>query len=228
MIGEVKEIDTGKSGDCVGKYIRVRVVVRVDKPLRRILRLDVVCDGKESVMLLWYERLTEHCFRCGRLGHVVRDCLEARAGDGPKDFDHLFGPWLKADSPVKLGKFRQQGEGGRYENDRNTHGSLESGPLGSNDLTDVRDGVNIGSRSVRLEVDADRVATVRHVEDSLVIWDSEKHFEREGGRVGKRKEYYHTCRILGDNLSNEEVITSIPKRWLKIRYQSSILRKVVS
>ncbi|TXG48491.1 hypothetical protein EZV62_024366 [Acer yangbiense] len=70
MIGEVKDIDTGKSGDCVGKYIRVRVVVRIDKPLRCILRVDVMRDGKESVMLLRYEKLPEHCFRCGHLGHT--------------------------------------------------------------------------------------------------------------------------------------------------------------
>ncbi|KAK0595729.1 hypothetical protein LWI29_009425 [Acer saccharum] len=51
MIGEVKKVDTGKSGDCVGKYICVHVVFNVDKPLR-ILRVDVMRDGKESVMLL--------------------------------------------------------------------------------------------------------------------------------------------------------------------------------
>ncbi|KAK1567909.1 hypothetical protein Q3G72_018016 [Acer saccharum] len=67
-------------------------------------------DGKESVMLLKYERLPDHCFRCGRLGHIVRDCLEVKIGDGPEDFDQLFGSWLKADSPVKLGKFRQRRE----------------------------------------------------------------------------------------------------------------------
>ena len=37
MIGVVKEIDDGGTGDCAGKYIRVRVVVNVDQPLRRIL-----------------------------------------------------------------------------------------------------------------------------------------------------------------------------------------------
>ncbi|TXG49086.1 hypothetical protein EZV62_024961 [Acer yangbiense] len=57
MIGEVKEIDIGKTGKCVGKYIRVRVVINVDVPLRRILRVDIMQDGKEIVMMLMYERL---------------------------------------------------------------------------------------------------------------------------------------------------------------------------
>ncbi|TXG73941.1 hypothetical protein EZV62_002520 [Acer yangbiense] len=45
MIGEFKEIDVGQSGECVGKYLRVRVVINVDEPLRRILKVDVLGDG---------------------------------------------------------------------------------------------------------------------------------------------------------------------------------------
>ncbi|KAK3182831.1 hypothetical protein Dsin_030117 [Dipteronia sinensis] len=52
MIKEVKEVDEGKSGDYVRKYIQVRVVMNVDEPLRRILRVDVMRDGKEMTMLL--------------------------------------------------------------------------------------------------------------------------------------------------------------------------------
>ncbi|TXG65324.1 hypothetical protein EZV62_006599 [Acer yangbiense] len=52
LIGYVKEVDDGGSGDCAGKYIRVRVVINVDQPLRCILRVDVLRDGKESTMML--------------------------------------------------------------------------------------------------------------------------------------------------------------------------------
>ncbi|KAK2655922.1 hypothetical protein Ddye_008974 [Dipteronia dyeriana] len=62
MIGEINESDTGKRGDCVGKYIRVRVVMDIDKPLCSILRVDVLGDDKETKMLLRYERLLEHYF----------------------------------------------------------------------------------------------------------------------------------------------------------------------
>ncbi|TXG70544.1 hypothetical protein EZV62_005479 [Acer yangbiense] len=76
MIGVVKEIND-MTGDYAGKYIRVRVVVNVDQPLHRILRVDVLRDGKE-------------------------DCLSKSTSDEPKDFNLLFGPWLNASSPVKL------------------------------------------------------------------------------------------------------------------------------
>ncbi|TXG51275.1 hypothetical protein EZV62_023799 [Acer yangbiense] len=128
MVGKVKEVDTGKSGDCVGKFIRVRVVVQVDKPLHRILRVDVMGDETESVMLLIYKRLPEHCYRCGHLGHAVRDCLEKKIGNGLEDFDQLFGPWLKAESPIKSGRFCQQWEGNRYEENNNMLGILGGVP----------------------------------------------------------------------------------------------------
>ncbi|KAK3199219.1 hypothetical protein Dsin_022634 [Dipteronia sinensis] len=101
MNGDVREIDDGGTGDCARKYIRVRVVINVDQPLRRILRVDVLRDGQESMMLLRYERLPEHCYRSRRIGHVVRDCLSVVESEGPEDYDLLFGPWMNVSSPVK-------------------------------------------------------------------------------------------------------------------------------
>ncbi|KAK3183022.1 hypothetical protein Dsin_030308 [Dipteronia sinensis] len=204
MISEVKEIDTRKSGDCAGKYIPVRVVVQVDKPLRRILRVDVMRDGKESVMLLQYERLPEHCFRCGRLCHVVRDCLEAIIVDGPEDFYQLFGTWLKAESLVKLDKFRQKREGSRYEDDKNTPGIMEGVLLGNNDSTELRHEASGGIKNVWKENDAAVVETA-HVE--------------------KGNEYCHARKNLGDVLANKELNPSLPKKLAEYQISDRQLRK---
>ncbi|TXG51048.1 hypothetical protein EZV62_023572 [Acer yangbiense] len=167
MIGEVKDIDTGRSGDCVRKYIRVRVVVQVDRPLRRILRVDVIRDGKESVMLLKYEKLLDHCFWCGRLGHIVRDCLEVMIGDGPEDFDQLFGSWLKADSPVKLGKFRQRREDNLPGDVRPRTGTSEGVLPGNREKEVIRTDDGGSSTVNRKVIEANTVAGQQCISSSL-------------------------------------------------------------
>jgi hypothetical protein len=125
----VKEVDDGATGDCIGKYIRVRVEINVGQPLRRILRVDVMHDGVESTMLLRYEKLPEHCFRCGILGHVVRDCSEVTPTAEPENFDLLFGPWLKADSPIRPVQFRQSKDHTRSSGMPNNGGNSRSSPI---------------------------------------------------------------------------------------------------
>ncbi|KAK3230618.1 hypothetical protein Dsin_002499 [Dipteronia sinensis] len=115
MIGDVAEIDEGNQVDRVGKYIRVRVVINVSKPLCQILRFDVMQDGKETTMLLRYEHLPEQCFQCGYIGHVVWECLDEGTGNGAKDLNLMYCAWLKASSPIK-NQYRSRKE--RWGTDR--------------------------------------------------------------------------------------------------------------
>ncbi|TXG58006.1 hypothetical protein EZV62_015835 [Acer yangbiense] len=55
MVGVVKEVDVEVSGECSRDFLRVRVVVDIAKPLRRCLRVDVIGDGEETVMILRME-----------------------------------------------------------------------------------------------------------------------------------------------------------------------------
>ncbi|KAL5780466.1 hypothetical protein ACOSQ2_011203 [Xanthoceras sorbifolium] len=98
-VGKVKDIDTGASGDCMGKFLRIRVSIDISKPLKRGIRVSLD-DSEETIMLLIrYERLPEYCFGCGMVGHHVRDCPSApTVVDFVQADNHPFGPWLRASS----------------------------------------------------------------------------------------------------------------------------------
>ncbi|KAK2649410.1 hypothetical protein Ddye_016899 [Dipteronia dyeriana] len=103
IIDEVEEIDQRASWDCDGKFLRVRAVIDVERPRPGILRVDVLGDGVETVMLLRYERLPDHCFHCGRLGHKTRECIYFNDGQSENaSLEFLCGAWLKAENPVTL------------------------------------------------------------------------------------------------------------------------------
>ncbi|KAK3218762.1 hypothetical protein Dsin_012732 [Dipteronia sinensis] len=84
-VGEVREVDVEPSGDCLGKFLRVQVAIEIDKPLRRILLVDVLGDGEETVSPIQYERLPNFYFRCGMLGHTSYDVVDERGS-----FDSLL------------------------------------------------------------------------------------------------------------------------------------------
>ncbi|TXG58254.1 hypothetical protein EZV62_016083 [Acer yangbiense] len=81
IIDEVVDVDGGDTGSYLVKFLRVHVILEIDKPLRRCLGVDILGDGVETIMLLKYERLPDFCFRCSFLGHTVKDCPEKALGD---------------------------------------------------------------------------------------------------------------------------------------------------
>ncbi|KAL5827909.1 hypothetical protein ACOSQ4_019706 [Xanthoceras sorbifolium] len=95
----------------MGRYIRVRVGVNIDKPLKRCLRVDLGGSNGIVALLLCYERLSEFCFECGLVGHSVRECVKARSSGGEiGNTQHSFGPWLRASSPPRVGGRRPNRE----------------------------------------------------------------------------------------------------------------------
>ncbi|KAL5789808.1 hypothetical protein ACOSQ2_004696 [Xanthoceras sorbifolium] len=101
QIGTIREVDAGASGDCLGKYIRVRVEIDIGKPLQRFLKVNLGSSAKDVVMLLRYERLPEYCFECGMVGHSIQEC-DCGLGPGGRGKDEVaYGLWMQAMSLVK-------------------------------------------------------------------------------------------------------------------------------
>ncbi|KAL5768620.1 hypothetical protein ACOSP7_015170 [Xanthoceras sorbifolium] len=97
--GQVMEVDSGLSRDCLGKYLRVRILVDIGKPLKRYLRVDILGDGMETIMLLKYDSLTLFCFNCDYLGHTVREYVkETKRVHQAGTCSFKFGSWLRAEA----------------------------------------------------------------------------------------------------------------------------------
>ena len=69
------EVDANEKGFCLGKFIRIRVLMDISMPL---------CQGRKVLLgeygLKWvdfkYERLPIFYYLCGRIDHDERDCLQ--------------------------------------------------------------------------------------------------------------------------------------------------------
>ncbi|KAL0407807.1 UNVERIFIED_CONTAM: hypothetical protein Sradi_1715100 [Sesamum radiatum] len=98
-IGVFQDLEADDTGCSWGATMRIRVSLNVHKPLKRSLKLRSPV-GQELVVHFTYERLSNFCYLCGRLGHIDKYC-ELRFEDGFRDpgTETPFGPWLRAPLP---------------------------------------------------------------------------------------------------------------------------------
>ncbi|KAH6787696.1 hypothetical protein C2S52_007248 [Perilla frutescens var. hirtella] len=82
----------------VGNYLRFKVSLDITKPFMRGLTLKL--DGNRLWIPLKFEAIPLYCFKCGILGHQMKNCMNAGKKVFEKMEDVPYGPWLKA-SPIK-------------------------------------------------------------------------------------------------------------------------------
>lgn len=68
MIGDVVEIPH-EDKLCWGNFLRIKICIKVSKPLKRFLRVKTNTEGSHAVIILKYENIPNHCYVCGRLDH---------------------------------------------------------------------------------------------------------------------------------------------------------------
>lgn len=74
-LGRFIEIDRRIGQSDQAKFMRVRVDLQLDKPLRRGGKIASV-EGERFWVSFRYERLPTFCFHCGRLGHDIKHYQE--------------------------------------------------------------------------------------------------------------------------------------------------------
>ena len=73
LIGEVEEVDSGQTGECFDRFIRVRVHINITQPLQRVLVGKLFVDEEDVIMLpLLYERLPKFCYYSAWLVMLTR------------------------------------------------------------------------------------------------------------------------------------------------------------
>lgn len=103
IIGRVEEVETDSSGECIGKFLRMRISVDIKKPLKKIVILEhkemkeeesTKCNNEDDIpMVVYYKRLPDFCFSCRHIGQQYRECIHYKSQSKDK---LAYDPWLKA------------------------------------------------------------------------------------------------------------------------------------
>lgn len=102
-VGEVMEIDDSTING-VARSVRLKVLIDLKNPLKRGTKIRF--GSEEPCWIpITYERLSNFCYWCGRMGHTHKDCesYQERAESDPEITEKYmpFGEWMKA-SPMKI------------------------------------------------------------------------------------------------------------------------------
>ena len=140
-IGHVLEVDRRSWQDEQAKFMRIKVEIPIDKPLRRGGYITNE-EGGRSWVTFKYERLPTFCYNCGILGHDNRHCHMSLDGQRTKS---QYGEWLKAGSVIKGGSDRirpSTSKGKESSEVENNGGRLqtESGKVGNSSSNQFQTG----------------------------------------------------------------------------------------
>ncbi|XP_021814570.1 uncharacterized protein LOC110757302 [Prunus avium] len=73
-LGNFVMVDRGLNGDCLGRFLRIRVGLNVTEPLKRCVTLRLALDESAKQYEIEYERIPFFCLFCGTLNHVGSFC----------------------------------------------------------------------------------------------------------------------------------------------------------
>ncbi|KAK3129161.1 hypothetical protein QOZ80_6BG0472640 [Eleusine coracana subsp. coracana] len=81
LIGDLVKMDVDAHGKASGPYLRARVAVEINKPLRRGVMLQSAQNAVPEWYDIQYEKLPFYCFSCGLMGHLDSECKNPQPRD---------------------------------------------------------------------------------------------------------------------------------------------------
>jgi hypothetical protein len=158
LLGEVKAMDVDADGKASGAYLRARVSIELDKPIKRGVLLRMPKAGEPEWFDAQYEKLPFLCFSCGILGHggLVCDKPAQRNAQGKLPYERE--PPLRApdDRRKKLQSLAEAaaesyGSGFSSSGRPTQSGSGKSGDLRTEENTGRDDNLHGGTKDWHME-----------------------------------------------------------------------------
>lgn len=129
FVGKYVKSDPASFDGTWRQYVRIRVQLDVQKPLKRRMKIKRE-GGSWNWVNFKYERMENFCFVCGIIGHTERECNVVYAHP-EKEVERAYGTWLRAQN--RGGK---QGVGARWLRSTDTGGRwAEAGGVAGNQGT---------------------------------------------------------------------------------------------
>lgn len=74
LLGDVQQMDVDEDGKASGAFLRARVSIAINKPIKRGVLLKMTKNGEPEWFDAQYEKLPFICFSCGVMGHLEIEC----------------------------------------------------------------------------------------------------------------------------------------------------------
>lgn len=191
-IREFMDVDTDDGKKAVGRFLRIKVRIDIQKPLMRGVIVIADSNGAERWCPVAYEHLPDFCYIYGLLGHIANLCDIAWEMGKPLPYDRS----LKVFPPKKKGTLEAGGRGGSNSmlpwrsnlGGSGSHGSL-SGSFGKTQGDQHSDALNWRKDDVGREEDGkggSHAGEEKEVMSSMKISDKALLMSDKGGKDTKK------------------------------------------
>ncbi|XP_039815268.1 uncharacterized protein LOC120678182 [Panicum virgatum] len=188
LIGKVVKLDVYGDGEASGPFLRARVKIEADKPLRRGVMLKTDRKANPDWFDIQFEKLPFFCFSCGVMGHLTLECPNPapRNALGKLPYEvKLRAPEEKRRKPLSFGQAAAESYGSSSARTPPS-GSRQSPDDRTDDKRNARD-VEDGEEMISPVKTSGSDPSKRNATPKELVVNDEEMMEKSGARKRKSK-----------------------------------------